>query len=202
MIESSTSEKRLPDDLKEVTISRALLCRGCREWTFRSDTWLGVSVSEILPTDGPNYIHFEPARLWRRPPNWLTDIEKQDVDLRGLLDEVYSACNDKQIRLLSMGVRAVLDHVMTLILEGDAGSFEQKLDIMVDDGHLAQNRRNDIGVVIDAGSASSHRGFKPPHQLLEQMVAVMENIVYEHYIAGPMLKTAKRLIPPRPPRQI
>jgi hypothetical protein len=54
--------------------------------------------------------------------------------------------------------------------------------------------------VIDAGSASQHRGFKPSQDLLDEMLAVMESIIRAHYITGPMLETAKTMIPPRPPR--
>ena len=185
---------------KLLTKSRAVCCRGCKELAIRQDTWTVESTAERDPAGKPESTNFWPARLWRRPSIWLDGLEAIDVDLKGLLDEVYLACNDHQVRLLSMGVRSALDHVMTLILEGDVGSFEGKLDAMVDAGHLSQKQRNNLGVVIDAGSASSHRGFKPPHELVEEMVVVMENIVREHYFTGPMMETARALIPPRPPR--
>lgn len=87
---------------------------------------------------------------------------------------------------------------MTRILGGDAGGFEAKLDEMVKQDHLTPKQRENLAIVIDAGSASTHRGFRPPRQLVEEMVIVMENVVREHYVTGPMLKTAKIQIPPRP----
>ena len=122
------------------------------------------------------------------------------IDLYGLLIEVYSAANDEQTRLLSMGVRAALDSLMTKVLGGDAGPFERKLEMMVEEGHLTNKQKENLSIVIDASSASSHRGFQPPRQLLDEMMAVMEIIVREHYITGPMLETARTQIPPRPPR--
>jgi hypothetical protein len=136
--------------------------------------------------------------LWRRAPDWLKEIESTDPDLKGILDEVYSATNDKQVRLLSMGVRSALDYVMTKIIGKDIGSFERKLNEMVEQGHLTERQKVNLNVVIDAGSASTHRSFRPPRQLLEEMVTMMENIIRDHYITGPMLTTAKTLIPPRP----
>ena len=186
--------------LKARRRARAVRCCGCNELAVREEVSFFIKgEEETVPFD--QWVHYKPFRLWRKPPNWLGDLEQIDEDLKGLLDEIYEACNDEQTRLLSMGVRSALDHVMTLILGGDFGIFEQKLDQMVEKQHLTQNQRENIAIVIDAGSASSHRGFKPPRALIEEMVVVMENMVREHYITGPMLKTAKQKIPPRPPRR-
>ena len=143
-------------------------------------------------------VSFEPPRLWRRPPTWLKEKETIDPDLRGLLEEVYSAANEKQRRLLAMGIRAVLDHMMTLILGAGYGNFADKLSRMVDMGNLTKSQGENIRIVIEAGSASSHRAFIPPRELLYEMIIVMENLVREFYVTGPMLKTAKQKIPPRP----
>jgi len=126
-----------------------------------------------------------------RPPTWLNALEEVEPDLKALLEEVYSATNDKQVRLLSMGVRAVLDHVMTKILGADVGGFEEKLKHMVKNDHLTKKQKDNLEIVIDAGSASTHRNFKPPEALIKQMVAVLENLIHEHYVTSPMLETAK-----------
>jgi hypothetical protein len=97
-----------------------------------------------------------------------------------------------------MGVRSALDHVLTKILGADVGGFSAKLDEMVKHNHITSRQRDNLETVIDAGSASTHRSFKPPQELLDEMLAVMESIIRDHYITGPMLMTAKTLIPPRP----
>jgi hypothetical protein len=141
---------------------------------------------------------YEPPRLWRRAPDWLRSLHDDDPDLKELLDEVYSATNDKQVRLLPMGVRSALDYVMTKILGADLGTFSAKLDEMVKRGHIASRQRDHLETVIDAGSAATHRGFKPAQDLLDEMLTVMESVIRDHYITGPMLKTARTQIPPRP----
>ncbi len=193
-----TLERNDKGVLQTIVVSQAVFCCGCKEFSFRKENWSEGITSGRPPVGRPDSIDFKPARLWHHPPNWLESLE--DIDLKGILDEVYLACNDQQTRLLSMGIRSVLDHVMTLILKGDVGSFREKLNAMVTAGNLTQKQCDNIDIVIDAGSASSHRAFRPPVDLLKEMVVVMENIVREHYITGPMLQTMKTVIPPKPAR--
>ena len=171
-----------------------LHCRGCKEFSIREE------ISELIlgSKNTQSQISYAPPRLWRQPPTWLVELHLIDPDLKGLLEEVYLATNDRQSRLLSMGVRAVLDRLMTLVLNGDVGNFQIKLDEMVKMGKLTPNQADNLKIVIDAGSASSHRGYNPPRTLIEEMVIVMENLVREYYVTGPMLKTARQKIPPRP----
>jgi hypothetical protein len=86
------------------------------------------------------------------------------------------------------------------MLGTDLGPFEVKLTEMVKRGHLTRKQKENLETVIDAGSASSHRAFRPPRQLLDQMLTVMESMIREHYLTGNMLSTLKAHIPPRPPR--
>ena len=173
---------------------RAVQCRGCSECAIIKKVWEGNTLAEVIEES------YGPPRLWRRAPAWLASLQSLDLTLKELLDEVYSATNDMQVRLLSMGVRSAVDHVMDKILGADMGSFEAKLDEMVKRGHITTTQREHLEIVIDAGSASTHRGYRPPQQLLDEMLAVMESIIRNHYITGPMLATAKNQIPPRPPR--
>lgn len=179
--------------------AEVLSCRGCKEVSVRKEVFEEGVYEE--GEDPPSRFIYAPPRLWHRPPKWLGELEQYDPDLKELLDEVYSAVHDKQTRLLSMGVRSVLDRVMTLSLGGDVGNFKQKLSDMVREGHLTEKQAGNLEIVIDAGSASTHRGFRPPRELLEEMVIVMESLVREHYITGPMLQTASVRIPSRPPNR-
>jgi hypothetical protein len=135
-------------------------------------------------------ISIDPPRTWRRPPEWVDQLEAMDPGLTALLREVYQSANDRQPRLLSMGVRAVLDLVMIQTI-GDAGSFENKMSAMAKTGHLSGRQQDMLATVIDAGSAASHRGFQPPRDLLEQMLVVMASIVRDHFITNPMLGVLK-----------
>ena len=194
------SVKEYPDDSAHITTRRTLQCRGCSELTLHERTVFddrNPDPDAERPITGEK---FTPPRTWRRPPDWLDSLEEIDPDLVALLKEIYLAANDLQLRLLSMGVRTALDHAMTKILGGDFGAFDAKLRKMVEEGHITEKQRGNLSIVIDAGSAASHRGYKPPQVLLEQMLSVMEGIIRDHYITGPMLRHAATLIPPRPTR--
>jgi hypothetical protein len=197
---SSTQEH--PDGSASKTVTRLLRCRGCNQCCISKSEYYYTSHPDPDGDDDPHVrTEYIPPRIWRGPPDWVASLETTDPDLHGLLGEIYSAMNGTQTRLLSMGVRAAVDHVMTRILGSDLGSFEQKLSAMVERDHLTGKQKQNLEIVIDAGSASSHRGYRPAQQLLEEMVTVLEGMVREHYITGPMLETAKLNIPPRPPRQ-
>jgi hypothetical protein len=153
-----------------------------------------------LAENGETAVTREPPRRWRRPPEWIEQLRDSASDVAALMDEVYLAANDSQPRLLSMGVRAVLDRMMIQIV-GDVGGFDQKLKRMRELGQLSDRHVDMLTTVIDAGSAAAHRGFNPPSELLQEMVTVIEVIIRDHFITGPMLDHLKRFVPPRPPRQ-
>lgn len=160
-----------------------------------------AAIREDIVKDGSQEVQsiYKPPRLWLQQPDWVNSLKEEESTIYDLLVEVYSAANEDQFRLLSMGVRAALDHVMIFLVE-DVGSFEDKLKEMVKQEYISSRQKDILAIVIDSGSATAHRGFRPPPDLLKEMISVMEAIIREHYITGPMLKTLKNRIPPRPPR--
>lgn len=191
-----------PDGSRSPITNAVLRCRGCRTFTLRQELLHAASIGgdnrDIR--DQLTEVTYQPPRFWRRPPDWLPELDEPAPELKELLGEVYSATNDQQFRLLAMGVRAALDNVMTHIV-GDLPSFEGKLKAMVEKGHLSADRKEMLETVIDAGSAAAHRGFKPPRDLLQHMVTVMEDVICSHYVTSPMLQQLRQHIPPRPPRR-
>lgn len=176
-------------DGKEIDVFiEFLYCAGCNTPT---------TTKMIYDNFGNPRTNYYPPRLWLTFPQWMEQLESRDPTLYELLKEIYSAANDKQFRLLAMGVRTALDYTMTSIV-GDIGGFERKLEKMVSQGHLTPDQSDMLATTIDAGSAASHRGFKPPKDLLEQMLSVMDMIIRQHYITKPMLARLKVNIPPRP----
>jgi Domain of unknown function (DUF4145) len=175
-----------PDGEAE-TRSVVVRCRGCGELAIRNeDLYYDRTPDPSIEDREHVTVTFSPPRLWRRPPDWLSDLEVVEVDLNDILKEVYLAANDKQFRLLAMGVRTALDYVMTQII-GDVGDFSQKLREMVAKNHLTAKQTDMLATVIDAASAAAHRGFKPDRPLLQEMLNTMETVIRDHYLTGPML---------------
>lgn len=173
-------------------VTYSLYCNGC-------NTPCIVSVY----FNSTEYVRHDlvPPIMWAKKPNWVEQIEELDNILYGLLNEVYSSANYSQTRLFSMGIRACLDHSMVYILKGDYGSFKDKMTQMVKEGHISARQQDMLETVIDAGSASAHRGYNPNIELLSQMLALLETIIRDLYITSPMLQSLKSHIPPKPPHQ-
>ena len=166
-------------------------CQGCKKVSIREE----FTCSEL--DQGDVEITYYPPRIKRRRPDWLDKLEDHDPELIDLLNEVYDAVDYGHHRLLAMGIRSVMDRVMTMLV-GDVGGFEQKLDALVEQEVIAGGQRELFDTVIEGGSAAAHRGYKPAWDMLENMLALMEYLIHQTYISGPMLQTAKKHIPPRP----
>lgn len=165
-------------------------CRGCRDVT--------LLVSSQSTDDGSDRPHVEyfPPRISRHPPRWLYEIE--DADLFGLFQEVYAALHADAKRLAMMGCRAILDRVMVKAVT-DVGAFEKKLDLMVTRQLLSKPDRDVLHAAIDAGSASSHRGYLPTPNVLEHVVTIVEHAVHATLLER-VAKEIKKKTPKRPKR--
>lgn len=165
-------------------------CLGCEDVTLRrsEQTWL-------MDPDEESVTYF-PPRVWRRLPEWLTQVD--DADIKGLFNEVYAALQADSRRLATMGCRAVLDRIMVKAV-GDVGGFEQKLDRMVAEQLLSKPDRDALDAAIDAGSASAHRGYSPTALALEHVVSIVEHLVHASLLPS-AANEVRKTTPPRPPR--
>lgn len=189
----TTESDVTPDDISWITTTKIIQCGGCKQISIREE----FECSEYTP--GGTIITYHPPRVKRRKPDWIDKLEDHAPDLVELFIEIYAAANHRHHRLLAMGIRSVMDQVTTRLV-GDIGGFEQKLDALVDEKIISEVQRALFDTVIDGASAAAHRGYKPPWDLLENMLTLMEFIVNQTYISGPMLEAARKHIPPRPPR--
>jgi hypothetical protein len=97
--------------------------------------------------------------------------------------ELYGAL-DSDLRLLSaIGIRTCFD-IAAIILGVDASiGFGRKLERLVELGKIGVVDKERLSVLIDAGSASVHRGWTPRLDDLNTMVDVLEHFVYEAFVA-------------------
>ena len=176
--ETLTSEYRIID---------TIVCDGCKAVSVRT-------ISTV--NDKKKIVSYEPPRslFFERP--WFPKLARLDPTLYGLMNEVYSVANERSSRLVVMGLRAALDHLMTTIL-GDIGGFSEKLYKMEQDGHISTKQRELLETVIAGASATSHRGYRPKWNFVEQMVFRVESLIEQHYIADPELQKEKANIPKR-----
>ncbi|MHA6644560.1 DUF4145 domain-containing protein [Mesorhizobium sp. A623] len=196
-----------------------LVCCGC-EHVF----------AQSVSTDSESYYHYYdengeaqtehdetiatwPAKFKRDRPDWFqsnaidTDTEKVSP-LNDSLRELYGSLDSDLKTLAAIGVRTSFD-IAAEILGIDADkTFQEKLDDMVTKKLIKDSEREHLDVLVDAGSASAHRGWKPSVEDLDILMDTLEGFIYEWFVVPTRKKVAaakiakmKAKVPPRPKRQ-
>lgn len=140
-------------------------------------------------------VRYWPAATRRKQPHWMGQVEDQLV--RQLLDEVYSALDADLRTLAAMGVRAVLDRVFGLGGAPDKG-FAPKLQWLTENGVISAAEKDALTVMTDAGSAASHRGWRPEFQDLDTILDAAEALVHRVCVQPEAAQRLKGLVPARP----
>lgn len=98
------------------------------------------------------------------------------------------------------GIRATIDVVSVDLLSGDYGTFKEKLDGLVNEGHFTRSQQGTFIAVVEAGNAASHRGFIPDRESVMGMLQAIQHMLVSAYV---LLGSAKSLLastPKRPPK--
>ncbi len=133
----------------------------------------------------------------RQRPDWFDQLPESPRDL---LVEIYTALTHDLRALPAMGVRAVIDVVCTKLV-GDHGSFERKLKLLREEGHISEVERSILAAAVDAGSASAHRGYVPSRGDLTTLLDIVEHVLQAQYILPNAVERMKSNTPSRPARQ-
>jgi hypothetical protein len=142
---------------------------------------------------------YYPPPKWLKPPAWLadTDFEDEDAFVSELLQEIYTALQYDLPRAAAAGVRSLIE-LIAVRKCGDGGSFWKNLETLREAGYLSGHVHEQLKAVVDAGSASIHRGFKPDRQDLITMVNIMTSLVRSIYVDAPAASALKERTPQRP----
>lgn len=116
-----------------------------------------------------------PPVPFRLKPEWYVELSEK---YKEILNEIYSALDNSLFFLASCGTRTVIDQ---LIVEkiGDIGGFETKIVELINKGIIDEDEKEMFLAVINAGSASAHRNFRPTDDLLKSMMDIMEEILFK-----------------------
>ncbi|WP_165350027.1 DUF4145 domain-containing protein [Mesorhizobium sp. M3A.F.Ca.ET.080.04.2.1] len=152
-----------------------------------------------------------PAQTKRKRPDWMSGV---GIHIEGTgplgesLLELYGALDSELNTLAAIGMRTSFDIASELLGIDPNLSFQAKLKGLVDAGHIGSVDQTRLGALVDAGSASVHRGWKPGADDLNTMMDVLEQFIHDAFVT-PALK--KRLdakvammnafVPVRPTKQ-
>src|SRR5258707_3203307 len=141
-----------------------------------------------------------PAPVERKPPKWIESIEFADQTLGRLLTEMYAALNNDLRVLAAIGARTAFDRSSELLGVDASLQFRQKLEDLVKLGKVGTDEQETLRVLVDAGSAAAHRGWRPKAAELNTMMDVIEAFLYRSFIVGDGIKKLKASVPAKPPK--
>ncbi|QNQ63567.1 DUF4145 domain-containing protein [Brucella sp. 6810] len=179
-----------------------LSCRGCdhvfaqtvstnSEEYYQDYDADGEVVTEYIKT-----VETWPARSKRNHPDWFkhsyieTDVENT-APLAASLKELYGALDADLMVLASIGIRTSFDIASELLGIDPTITFKEKLDALVTDKFILEAEKDSIETLVEAGSASAHRGWKPSQKDLDALMNSLEDFIYSSMVF-PAEKRAKQ----------
>lgn len=129
-------------------------------------------------------------------PEWTHDLEEAYMVL---FWEVYQAQSLGLSALAMMGVRTIVDMYATAKV-GDIGGFSKKLEKLFSDRIISEDQHRLLNVVIDAGNATAHRGFRPDPEHVNSCMEVVEHLMLVEKFGG-SIEQVRASTPDRPHNQ-
>ena len=141
-----------------------------------------------------------PAPFARQRPNWLQKMEEADRNLGNLLGEMYAALDNGLSVVSAIAVRTVFDRASELLGINPAISFQEKLNDLGSRGKISIDEEGILAVLVDAGSAAAHRGWRPEPEALNTMIDVLESFLHRSFVIGDRIAKLKAAVPAKPKR--
>ena len=187
---------------------RILRCCGCQsiyiqcqtqfsedvDWEIDEDPETGKLCQTVVP---PRPVTIWPLPQKRPRPPWVKQLAPA---LRDLLDEVYGALDADHPVLAAIGTRTVLDVAMVKIGVDETLQFADKLEQLRKEGKISNDQKETFSILINAGSAAVHRGWRPDREQLGTLMDGMENFLHHAFVVGNAVDAMKDTVPPRKQR--
>ncbi|AWB33964.1 DUF4145 domain-containing protein [Orrella marina] len=167
-------------------------------WTQTTSTEESKLISEEVKANGVsksgNLVHSlnYPAFSKNPFPQWTHDLEETYMVL---FWEVYQATALGLNSLAMMGIRTIVDKYASDKI-GDIGGFEKKLNALLESKIVSSDQHALLKVVVDAGSASAHRGYKPSNKHLKSCLQIIEHLISVEKF-GDVINEIKQATPKR-----
>ena len=148
---------------------------------------------------------FLPERktYWPRPekrtkPAWSVILCKKDEDLESLYDEIYLAINNEMRTLATIGIRTAFERASELLgIDEPDQSFKDKLQALVTKEFIGTADKDALEVLIDAGSAAAHRGWRPSTEEVDDLLSILEAFLHRSFIIPSKAEAVKKSVPAR-----
>ncbi len=195
--EYPSDDEHYPPD-QGTDIYQMLKCRGCGTISFKNETWIRGNYDE--KGNSVPYSYYYPPAIYRPEPKWLNELdsylEEEQKFVHDLMKEIYSSLHNDSRRLATMGIRALIEHIMIKEV-GDQGSFVKNLDAFGAHGLISLSQEDILKTVLEAGHAAIHRSYSPTTEDLHTCMDIAESIVESIYIHPRKAESLKKGIPGR-----
>jgi hypothetical protein len=184
-----------------------LRCRGCDTVyvqtieTFSEDTDHWCDESGEWHEELNEKIAHWPAPVRRAEPDWSAQISRVDRSLGALVQDVYGALNADLAVPAAIAMRTAFDRASEILGIDSALSFGAKLDALETGRRISGDEKDTLAVLIDAGSAAVHRGWRPRSNELDTMIQMIEAFLHRTFVLGDAAKELRKQIPPKPTRK-
>lgn len=178
------------------------MCRGCEQIFFCKSS----SDSEDREDYYDEYGEHQTDYPWRRsylpeiPPRAFPRIDFMAFRFTNrrtfeLLQDVYTAAENKLNVLAAIGARTVFESVSDSLNIAEELTFRDKLEKLRKDGYIGGQDKGTLETLIDAGGAAAHRGWKPTDEELKTIIEIMNNFVVQSLITPKKKKALSDSIP-------
>jgi hypothetical protein len=161
-----------------------LECNGCQNVTFVHTHWF----SEDIDDRGQPIVHRDlyPPAPRRAKPEWARELwhalPRGEHWLNKLYDDIYGALGMRAFGLATMGMRAIVDFVVTSKAGDDIRGFKSKLNAMCEQGVISELQVEILNAAFDAGSAAAHRGYSPSRDDANSLLDITESLLRRLYV--------------------
>lgn len=185
------------------TVYSILECRGCGTVYFKYCHSNSEDQHDYYDHNGEHQTEYiETVRFWppssgRKKPEWLDDLKLEDWILGSLLSDVFTAISNDLDVLAAIGIRTTFDRATELIKIDPGLTFNEKLKALQEEGHITIKELSALKVLVDAGSAAAHRGWRPKAAHLDDMMSILESFLYRTFLLTEVAGQLEKNVPAR-----
>ncbi|MGB1208948.1 MAG: DUF4145 domain-containing protein, partial [Paracoccaceae bacterium] len=122
-----------------------------------------------------------------------------DWNLYSLYQDIYTArANDLGV-LAAIAIRTCFDRASELKGIPTTASFSEKLDQLAKEQWISHRDRNALKIMVNAGSAAAHSGWRPKETELHAMQVILDGFLYRAFLQGDVAKTLESTVPDKAP---
>lgn len=199
--------KETPDEgtgIYQFDVFSVLECLGCETVFFQK---VHKNSENYFPSENEDGSwgneYFDIKQYWPNTKKFvirafsIDDFRRKNADFADLLSTVYQAANDNLSVLAAIGIRTCFDLYALEMDVDDKLPFAKKLEKLKELGVIGETQLEALKVLVDAGNAAAHRGWKPKTKELELLLDILADRISEHYFRSETLEELRKTIPTR-----